>query len=165
MKFIKSYWDTTLLLILTWCILNEDFSLSTLVSGFIAGLVTVALVRLLFSNNEDIKNYRIRPYLFLWFIAALFYHIIRSGLVTIRAIYSHETNPIVVDLHTRVHNHWFQCLIANAITLTPGTVTIDKTDHKLKVLWLYPTTDDQKEQERIIFGSFEHILKKGDYRR
>lgn len=165
MKYFRSYWDTTLLLILTWCILNENFNLSTVVSGLVAALTTVVLVRLLFSKNEDIKNYRIQPYLFIWFVCALLYHIIRSALSTIRAIIAHDTEPAVVDLHTSVHNHWFQCLIANAITLTPGTVTIDKTDHSLKVLWLYPTTDDQKERERLILGSFEHILKKGDFKR
>lgn len=165
MKYIRQYWDTTLLLVLTWCILNEDFSLKTLLIGLVAALITVVLIRLLFSENDDIKNYRMKPYLFVWFMAVLVYQIIKTGVETARAIFVHDIDPVVVELHTSVHNHWFQCLIANSITLTPGTTTIDKTDHSLKVLWLYPTTEDKEEQQEIIFGAFEKILKKGDYRR
>lgn len=165
MKYVKQYWDTTLLLILTWCILNEDFSSKTIAIGFVAALITVVLIHLLFSENSTIKNYRIKPYLFIWFIGVLFYQIIKNGLQTARAIFIHDVDPVVIELHTSIHNHWYQCLIANSITLTPGTTTIDKTDHSLTVLWLYPTSDDQEEQERLIIGPFEHILKKGDYKR
>lgn len=163
MKYIRLYWDSTLLLNLTWCTLNEDFSVVSFLIGFVAAIITILLVRLLFSGNDDIKNYRVRPYLLLWYFVILFYHIIKSGIFTIQGILSHNTNPTVVELHTTVHNHWFQCLIANSITLTPGTITIDKTDHRLRILWLYPTTDDKEEQAEIIFGPFERLLKKGDF--
>lgn len=165
MKYIRLYWDSTLLLNLTWCILNEDFSLRAIFIGFIASIITVLLVRLLFSDNDDIKNYRIPPFLFIRYLLVLFYQIMRSGIHTVFAILKNEVNPVVVELHTDLHNHWFQCLIANSITLTPGTVTIDKTDHSLRVLWLYPTTDNKDEQAEIIFGAFERLLKKGDLRR
>ena len=81
-----------------------------------------------------------------------------------KSVFNNDADPKVVHIRTSVHNHWFQCIIANSITLTPGTVTIDKTDHDLQVLWLYPTTDDPKEQAEIILGPFERILKKGDYK-
>lgn len=165
MKYIRLYWDSTLLLCLTWCVLNENFSIITIVTGLIASILTVFLVRLLFSGNDDIKNYRVRPYLMVWYFVVLFYHIVHSGISTIGSIIRHETDPVVVELHTSVHNHWFQCLIANSITLTPGTITIDKTDHKLRVLWLYPTTDDKEKQADIIFGPFERLLKKGDFKK
>lgn len=165
MKYIRQYWDTTLLLLLTWCILNEDFSLRTLIIGLVVTLAVVIMIRLLFSNNDDVKNYRIQPYLFIWFLAVLFYQIISAAINTARAVFTHDVEPVVVELRITIHNHWFQCLVANSITLTPGTVTIDKSDHQLKVLWLYPTTDVKEEQEEIIFGAFQKILKRGDYRR
>ncbi len=165
MKFVRQYWDSTLLMALTWCILNGDFTITTIASGFIAAGITVFLVRMLFSDNDDIKNYRIQPYLLIWFIVVLFYHIVKSGIATSFAIFRHQVSPVVVELDNRIHNHWFQCLVANSITLTPGTVTIDKTDHKLKVLWLYPTTDNKEEQAKVIFGAFESILKRGDFNR
>lgn len=156
--------DTAILLILVWCILNEDFSWPSLVTGLVVAIAIILMIRLLFSNNDNVKNYRIKPYLFLWYIAALIYYIFKNALETIIHLIKGEINPTVIDIRTSVHNHWFQCLIANSITLTPGTVTIDKTDHDIRVLWLYPTTTDPVEAAKIILGPFEHILKKGDYR-
>jgi multicomponent Na+:H+ antiporter subunit E len=165
MKFVKLYWDTLLLLVLVWCILNEDFSSKSLISGIIASILTIIIMHVLFSNNARVTSYHIQPYLFVWLIFTLLFHIVLSSFTTIRCILNHNINPTVVNIETKVHNPWYQCLIANCITLTPGTVTIDKTDHKLQVLWLYPTSDDPKTQAQLILGPFEHILKKGDDRR
>lgn len=162
---MRNYLDTTVLLTVVWCVLNEDFSFLSFGRGFAFALVTVILVRILFSNNTNIKNYRIRPTLFIWYLGSLIYHIIKSALITTRQMIRHEVNPTVVEIKTTINNHWFQCLIANSITLTPGTVTIDKTDHSLRVLWLYPTTTDPKEAAEAIMGPFEAILKKGDFKK
>ena len=165
MRFIKQYYDTTLLLVLLWCILSEDFSLITIAIGLLFSLITLVILHLMFSNNDDVKNYRIPPRLFLWYLLVLFYHIVLSGLQVSKAVITGNCDPKVVTIHTTVHNHWYQCIIANSVTLTPGTVTIDKTDHQLQVLWLCPTTNDPDEQAKLIIGPFEKILKKGDYQR
>lgn len=165
MKYIKQYWDTTLILIFIWCILSENFSLTALITALISSILTITIVHLLFSSNDSLDNYRVRPYILIWFMVQLLFQILVSSINTTKSIFLNNTNPTVVEIETCVHNQWFQCLIANSITLTPGTVTIDKTDHHLQVLWLYPTTNDPKEQARIILGSFEKILKRGDYKR
>jgi multicomponent Na+:H+ antiporter subunit E len=162
MKYIRPYWDTALALLLLWCIMNGSFGLSTLISGSIASLVTVIMVRLLFSNNDHVKNYRVPLYLFLWFFIVLIFQIIKSAISTVISISKNNIDPVIIELDTSINNHWFQCLVANSITLTPGTVTIDKTDHHLIILWLYPTTHDKKAQADAIFGPFEKILKRGD---
>ncbi len=164
MRYIKKYYDTSFLLIIIWCVLNEDFSIKSIVIGFGASLLTILLVDLIFSDNDDVKNYRIQPILFIQYIIVLIYQIMKSGIQVSRSVFNNDTGPKVVHIRTTVHNHWYQCIIANSITLTPGTVTIDKTDHDLQVLWLYPTTDDPVEQAKIILGPFERILKKGDYK-
>ncbi len=165
MRYLKQYYDTALLLVLVWCILSENFSLFSIATGALFTLVSILIVHLLFSDNDDVKNYRIPPRLFIWYIFILIFQIIKSGINVSKAVLTGSCNPQVVHIRTSVHNHWFQCLIANSITLTPGTVTIDKTDHDLQVLWLCPSTDDPVEQARLILGPFEHVLKKGDYRK
>jgi len=165
MRYVRQYWDTVILLIVLWCVLNEDFSIITIGIGLAFSTLTILMVHLLFSDNDDVKNYRIPLGLFLWYIVVLIYQIMRSGFIVAKAVVTENINPKVVHIRTEVHNHWFQCLIANSITLTPGTVTIDKTDHDLQVLWLCPTTDDPKEMAETILGPFEKILKKGDFHR
>ena len=165
MRYIRQYYDTSLLLLLIWCLLGEDFSPKSLAIGLFFSTLTIFIVHLVFSNNDDVKNYRIPPRLLLWYMLVLIFQIVKSGLSVAKAVITDTTDPQVVNIRTSVHNHWFQCLIANSITLTPGTVTIDKTDHDLQVLWLCPTTDDPKEQAEEILGAFERILKKGDFQK
>lgn len=163
MGYLKQYYDTSLLLTIIWCILGEDFSIKSLVTGLLFSILTIFIVHLLFSDNDDVKNYRLPPRLLIWYLVVLVIQILKSGLQVTKAVLTDQTDPQVVHIRTSVHNHWFQCLIANSITLTPGTVTIDKTDHDLQVLWICPTTDNPEEQAELILGPFERILKKGDF--
>lgn len=165
MRYIRQYYDTTLLLVLLWCILSEDFSFQSLGIGLLFTTVTIIIVHFIFSDNDDVKNYRVPPRLLFLYFFVLLWHILIAGVDVAKAVITDKTNPTVVTVRTTVNNHWFQCLIANSITLTPGTVTIDKTDHDLQVLWLCPTTDDPEEMAEAILGPFERILKKGDFKK
>lgn len=165
MRFVRQYYDTSILLIILWCILSEDFSLVSIVIGVLFSSLTILIVHTLFSDNDDVKNYRIPPRILIQYMFVLFYHILRSGIHVAKSVIVGDFNPKVVHITTSIHNHWFQCLIANSITLTPGTVTVDKTDHELQVLWSYPTTDDPDAMAEAILGPFERILKKGDYKK
>lgn len=165
MTHVRKYWDTVILLVLLWCTLSENFSVSSMGIGLLFSVLTILIVHFLFSDNAHVKDYHVQPHLFLWYVVVLLYEILRAGVTVAKAIITGNTNPQVVHIKISVHNHWFQCLIANSITLTPGTVTIDKTDHDLQVLWLCPTTDDPKEMAQAILGPFERILKKGDFRK
>ena len=165
MKLIRQYYDTLIILVILWCVLNEQFTLNSLAIGTAFSLVSIVVVHMLFSDNDDVKNYRISPILLMEYLGVLIFQIVKAGVEVSIGMFRETKDPVVVHIRTSVHNHWFQCLIANSITLTPGTVTIDKTDHNLQVLWLNPTTDDPVEQAAIILGPFERVLKKGDYRK
>lgn len=165
MQFLKHYYDSLILLTALWCVLNEQYTLESLLIGLFFSLISLIIVYFLFSNNDHIKNYRMSPRIFIHYSVVLIYQILKSGIQVSIGLFKGDINPKVVHIRTSIHNHWFQCLIANSITLTPGTVTIDKTDHDLQVLWIYPTTDDPIEQAKLILGPFEKVLKKGDYHR
>ncbi len=55
-----------------------------------------------------------------------------------------------------------QALIANAITLSPGTVTVHLKDGSYQVLWLYPLTIRQRDIKRHLIQDYEEILIKED---
>lgn len=162
MNVIKRYWDTWLILAIIWCILNENFHWTTTLIGLSISFITIGMLHLLSSRNNSLSSYRLSPIILVAFLCVLFYQIIRSACSTTILIFQKKINPTIVELDTSLHHHWFQCLVANSITLTPGTVTVDKTSTHLKILWLYPTTSDPEEQAKRIFGSFEKILLKGE---
>ena len=50
--------------------------------------------------------------------------------------------------------------LANSITLTPGTLTVDIVDDTLYIHWINVTTEDPQEATEIIVRKFENLLKK-----
>ena len=51
-------------------------------------------------------------------------------------------------------------VLANSITLTPGTITLDVNDDHLTVHWLLCTTKHGKAAGETIKGTFERMLQR-----
>ncbi len=50
-------------------------------------------------------------------------------------------------------------ILANSITLTPGTLTIDIKDDELYIHWIDVKTMDAQQASQKILGKFEKILE------
>lgn len=157
MKIISKYTQTIIVSSLFWCLLNESFSLATVIQGIVIALVTVFTVHYLFWNKKYI-SYRINIISLIKYILLLFINIYVSAIKVCYIILKYNDRPTVIKIKTKVKDDWLRCLVSNAITLTPGTVTLDKTDNTLTVLWLNPTTTNVDDAAKIIQGDFEHAL-------
>ena len=66
--------------------------------------------------------------------AYLFVEIIKANLATLRRVYSRkEPEPAVVSFQTKLKPRWQRVLLANSITLTPGTITLELAEDRLTV--------------------------------
>ena len=66
--------------------------------------------------------------------ADLFWEIVRANLATLRRVYSRrEPDPAVVTFQTKLRPRWQRVLLANSITLTPGTITLEEAGDRLTV--------------------------------
>ncbi len=94
------------------------------------------------------------PY-FLWFC-------IRANLdVAVRVI--HPDMPIrpgIVKVTTTLQSDMAKTFLANSITLTPGTLTIDIDGQDLYVHWINIDTDDAEARTAEICGRFEPLLRR-----
>jgi multicomponent Na+:H+ antiporter subunit E len=68
--------------------------------------------------------------------------------------------PGIVKVSTTLETRLARTFLANSITLTPGTLTVDIDGQDLYVHWIYVHTDDPEEQTRQIVRRFEGFLKK-----
>ena len=67
--------------------------------------------------------------------------------------------PAVVEVETRLRSPLGRLLLANSITLTPGTLAVDYNDNRLLVHWVYcPPGVDMAAATRDIAASFENHL-------
>ena len=84
----------------------------------------------------------------------LFVEIVRANLATIRRVYSRrEPEPAVVTFQTKLAPRWQRVLLANSITLTPGTITLEQSGDRLTVHCLNRADADglaDSEMERRI---------------
>ncbi|MDR2966462.1 MAG: Na+/H+ antiporter subunit E [Methanobacteriaceae archaeon] len=90
------------------------------------------------------------------YFIVLIYEIIKSTIdVTIRIIKGGKIDPVVVDIDTVLERPISQTILANSITLTPGTLSIDLDSGKkiIKVAIIAP-----REKKDVI--PFEPYIKK-----
>ena len=60
--------------------------------------------------------------------------IAKANLITLKRVYSRrEVEPAIVTFRTPLAHEWTRVLLANSITLTPGTITLLLKDEKLTV--------------------------------
>ena len=95
------------------------------------------------------------------YIPVFFYECLKANLdVAYRVI--HPKMPIkpgIVAIRTTLKSDVGKLLLANSITLTPGTLTVDVTDEYLFIHWINVKTTDVDEASRMIGGRFEGYLK------
>ncbi len=158
MKYLASF----IMLLLLWLILaNPDSAWEWLTGAAVALLLSVVLGRL----YRPVPIAILDPVRWLWFVVyALYfiYYCIRANLdVAYRAL--HPDMPIrpgIVKVQTRLKSDIAKTFLANSITLTPGTLTIDIMGNSLFIHWINIVTDDPDGQTDIIVRRFETLLER-----
>jgi multicomponent Na+:H+ antiporter subunit E len=67
--------------------------------------------------------------------------------------------PGIVVIKTELKNDLAKMILANSITLTPGTFTLDINNDKLLIHWINVKTDNTDEATKLIGERFEKYLK------
>jgi len=68
-------------------------------------------------------------------------------------------NPGIVLIKTDLKSDSGKLALANSITLTPGTLTMDVKGENLLIHWINVKTTDTDEATKIIGKRFERFLK------
>ena len=141
-----------LLLLAVWVGLTNSLDPQELIVGVIASLG----VAYFFGGKEPfhlgataIKYVKFTPV----FIKAL----IQSNLEVARIVLtpSLPVNPGIVKLKTTLDNDYDKLLLANAITLTPGTITLDLDGEDIYIHILDLKTTDKATLQKEIIEAFE----------
>lgn len=98
---------------------------------------------------------------FFAYLVVLAFEILKANFdVAYRVI--HPAMPIrpgVVVIKTRLTSDIAKMILANSITLTPGTFTLDVVGDRLLIHWINVRTDDIDEASRLIGEKFERYLR------
>ena len=158
MKKLLYYVEFGILGMIVWCILYEGISLAIAGVGLFLGILAAVFANSFLVTHQLRSAYRINlPVLAAYFFILIF-RIFKAGIAAIPIIITGKAHTGVIDIETEVPDGLASTALANSITLTPGTVTVEKKGQKLKVLWLDMTTEDPVEPARIINGPIEKLL-------
>ena len=116
-----------MLFFLLWVIYNGSFTLEICVFGIIisSALFAFCCKFMDHSMRKEILIYK-KSFLFLRYVFLLIKEIAKANFVVIRMILSQreEIQPKLVNFHSDLRTTTGKVFLANAITLTPGTITV-----------------------------------------
>ena len=158
---VKGFVWLFLVTFVLWLALSSKLDWSELICG---GLVCL-IISLLGAHNYSKLGFlplNLKGLLFsLIYIIVLFWEIIKASLdVAYRVI--HPKMPIkpgIVVIKTRLKSDIAKMILANSITLTPGTFTLDVIGNELLIHWINVKTEDIDEATSLIGHRFEKYLR------
>ena len=118
------------LMFLLWMILNGRITLELVLFGIgISVLVSLFAYRVIgYSVKSDLLILRNLPVFFLYLVV-LIWEILKAAWIVMRMVYqADEPDPVIVEFHSGFHTNLQNVLLANSITLTPGTITVFQED-------------------------------------
>lgn len=110
-----------------WIIFNSKLTLEVCIFGvFIAGMLFAFACRYMdYSMKKELQVYR-KLGKIIKYVFTLVREVVKANLGTVRLILTQkeEIEPVLVSFHSDLKSPVGQTLLANAITLTPGTITV-----------------------------------------
>ncbi len=146
----------TMLLFGMWLILTANFQIANVLIGAAVSFSIALLYLKLFTHNafEFISPFWLGVYLWV-----LLKNLIISNLRITKRTLSKDMklSPAIVAVKTNLDSDWKKLLLANSITLTPGTLTLDI---KGDTLFIHDIEYHEGSNKENITKEFEDIIAK-----
>ena len=143
-----------------WLVLSQNLQPASLLIGALFSLLAALLSFDFFIKpDEGMHSKAIRTiWLLLIYVLILIYEMFLASIDVVYRVITMDINPEVVMIKTDIKSDLGIVLLANSITLTPGTITIDIEGDHLYVHWLYARTTHFGHAAELIKGRFEYWL-------
>ena len=156
------YVTVFILSMIFWLLITFKFTVPNIAAGAIASAITAAIFGRYYFHNV----YKfLQPRLWLWFVVYVVTFIwacIKANFdVAYRVL--HPAMPIkpgIVKVKTTLRSEFARTLLANSITMTPGTITVDIIGDEMYIHWIYIRSEDPAVYTRMVTGRFEEYIKK-----
>jgi len=148
------FWSV--LLFTLWLVLTANTQVANIIIGLgVSVSIALLYIKLFAQNNFEFIN----P---LWlgvYILVLLKNLITSNIDIAKRTLSRDMKlaPAIIAVKTNLTSDWKKLLLANSITLTPGTLTLDIKDNILYIHMIEFREGDNKES---VIKEFEDIIAK-----
>ncbi len=144
---------TNVFLTVVWVLLTMKPAIINIVFGFLLGFFVLWLI-----YGKTHKSYFTRIPKILDFLATFFWQIVQGSVKIAWDIATphHYMTPGIIALPLTAETDLEITLLANAITLTPGTMSMDVSSDR-KILYVYTVYIDSEEK---VVASIKNTLEK-----
>ena len=156
------YAYTAIALFLLRIVLTSTVFWQELLAGLIFSAIVAALTYSLF-NEKGMGNLSPRRIAYALGYAPFFlWEVVKANFdVAYRVLHpSMPIRPGIVEIHTDMRTDIGKLGLANSITLTPGTLTMDVDGDRMFIHWINVETEDVKEASDEIAKKFEKYLRR-----
>jgi multicomponent Na+:H+ antiporter subunit E len=147
----------------TWPFADGKVDLQLMTAGVIAAAIVAVLFTEILPKEHKVLISPVRIFWLLLYLPVFFYYVIKANLDVVYRVL-HPKMPIkpgIVKIKTDLKTDSGITALANSITLTPGTLTVDLTDDGcLYIHWINVKSDDIEQASEFIARRFEWFLKK-----
>lgn len=156
---MKKFISTFIVLWLIWVML-AGFSLTEIIVG---GAVSIILSIIIYKNVDYSFDFTLPVKLFkfvLIYLPLFIYKLIIANFDIAYRVLSPSLpiNPGFVKVPTKLSGNIGKLTLANSITLTPGTLSIDVDDENVYIHWVNVKGKDNYEYQKEVCASFEKVL-------
>lgn len=144
-----------------WLLLTYPFSIQELILGGGIALIVSILPLPGIEVYGAITLFPKRVFFAFIYFWVFIWAVVKSNIdVAFRVLSpSLPINPGIVKVKTKLKSPFGRLILANSITLTPGTITVDIDGDDLYIHWLSMESPDVESNTHEIVGGFEKYLE------
>ena len=146
-----------------WLLLTWQLDIQVVVAGIIAALAASLLFVEMLPREHGVYFSPRRMFWLLVYLPVFFWYVIKANIDVVYRVL-HPKMPIrpgIVKIKTNLKTDSGITALANSITLTPGTLTVDLTDDGyLYIHWINVQSDELEAATQLIAEKFERYLTK-----
>ena len=160
-KIIR-FFLTVIYLLGGWILFTGSFAPVSLGQGFFFSCLVAVFSYQLFIDESEVSRRSILPriHLFLLYLIVLLAKMYLASFKVAFNVLTGNIQPRIVHFRTHLRSDMARVTLANSITLTPGTLTLDLSHDHLVVHWLDAPTSHSGYASRLIARPFERWLER-----
>lgn len=149
-------------LMLVWLMFTSTlFWQEVVVGALVSMLLSLASIRIFTCCTLSFLN-PVRIFWMIWYFFVFMKALVIANFDVARRVISPSLpiNPGIVKFKTKLKTNYSKMVLANSITLTPGTLSVDVVGDTFYIHWIDVETTDPEEAFKIIAEPFEKVLLK-----
>ncbi len=159
---ISKFIFTLVFVFLIWLAFTSTLDLQEVIMGVIVSFI-IAIYSYKHFTVRGVANVTPkRLWYMLQYIVVFLWALIKANFNVARIVLTPKLpiKPGIVEFESKLNSDYAKMILANSITLTPGTFTVDIVGNRFYIHWLTVEATDPEEVYKLIAEPFEKILLK-----